>query len=237
MIFDCHVHVENGLQGYDLPRTTRRNIIFNYTDHYRKLRDRVTPDDVISLILPLNSEHAFVKAEADAGRIAGLKIHSRIQQITSERHRDLHQALRAMPEHLPIIYDAFYFGPRLEHQPSLEGVISLAENFPERRFVIAHAGGYEVLKYFLHLRPLSNIWYDLSLSLQYLEDTSHRADLVKLVRYTDKSRIMYGSDYHYASPFQQAKVLGRICDEAGVSADDQKRIFFENAADLWNHPC
>lgn len=233
-VFDAHVHVDRGLDDYDLPKA-RKNIIFNEVSTYREAADSArTRGDRITLIVDTSDAFSFVQAEAQAGRIDALKIHSRISKL-SERDWPLMLArLEALPAHLPVVIDAFYFGADLEHQPSIAGIVLLLSRLPERRFVIAHSGGYRLLEYFFHLREFTNVHYELSLSLQYLNDSSVAADLRKLVRHTDKRRIVFGSDYPFASPRHQLSILRSICDSLDISSTEFEDIVYGNALRLFD---
>jgi predicted TIM-barrel fold metal-dependent hydrolase len=133
-----------------------------------------------------------------------------------------------LDENIPIIYDAFYYGEDIIYQPNLKELIKLVNEFPERKFIIAHAGGYEILKYYFHLRTLTNVGYDLSLSLQYLEDSSCREDLKKLIKFTPKEKIFFGTDYPFASPSNQVQILNQIFNELGLTEDEKEGIFCNN---------
>jgi hypothetical protein len=100
--------------------------------------------------------------------------------------------------------------------------------FPNRKFVVAHSGGYQVLKYFFHLKEFANVGFDLSFSLQYLSDTSCRADLLKLIRHIPNERIFFGSDYPEANPALQANVLNTLANELELQQAARDGMFMEN---------
>ena len=232
-IFDAHVHVDNGLGAYDL-ETVRKNVIFNDVASYRDLHEQYrSASNTLALVLDLRAESEFVRREAEAGRIAALKVHSRLQKITEDDWETVVARLKIMPSHLPVIVDAFYYGSDLSCQPSLAGLVKLLSAFPDRRFVIAHSGGYRILEYFFHLREFSNCSYELALSLQYFDDSSVMQDLTKLIRFTDKSRILFGSDFPFASPRRQYETLREIGTALALSPADMDRILFSNAAEMF----
>ncbi len=232
-VFDAHVHVDRGLDGYDLS-VEGKNLIFNDVESYRASGARYkTAADCVSLILDFGAEESFVRGEVAAGRVAAVKIHSRIQKIGPMEWPRVARALAVIPPEIPAIVDGFYFGCDLAHQPSLAAVIDLLAAFPQRRFIVAHSGGYRILEYFFHLREFTNVYYELALSLQYLEDSSAFADLRKLIRHTDKAKILFGSDYPFGSPARQRAILGEICTDLGISSDDSDRILYRNAAELF----
>jgi hypothetical protein len=234
-IFDCHVHIESGLDAYDLTQTKKRNIIFNEVSSYKTWSSKVPFGDSISLILSVKPEETeFVIQKARNQEIQAFKILTREQKLTFKDHTILRDILHLSPP-IPVIYDAFQYGDELDFQPSLEGLIFLAKSFPERKFIVAHAGGIEMLRYFFHLRTLPNIFYDLSFSIQYLHDSSVFKDLVKLIRFTPKHKLMFGSDFNFASPHMQYSILLSIFEEVGCSEKEQRMILHDNADLIFFH--
>lgn len=234
-IIDGLVHLEKGLVDYDL-EAVAKNIVFNFVDQYREQVRQVPAGDAITLVFDYKNNLDFVLKEAQAKKIRAFKIHSRDQKIKKDDYACLIDKLSPAPENLPILIDCFYYGPELEFQPSLQGIIQIAEKFPNRSIVIVHCGGYRLLQYFHHLRPLKNIYYDLSFTLQYLEDSSIFADLKKLIRFTNKSRIIFGSDYPHASPKKQALILEGIISNLQLNAEEKKALFHDNAKRLYFEP-
>jgi len=204
-IFDCHLHVQEGMDGYNADMLNG-NVIFNSISDYTNFSAQY-PALHHSLIFDSSVELQFYHELIINKKIRAFKIHSRLQKISEEKYAGLISSLQELDSNIPIIYDAFYFGSDLKYQPSLNGLIQLINAFPKRKFIIAHAGGYEVLKYFFHLREFKNVGFDLSFSLQYLHDTSLSQDLMKLLKYTDSHKIFYGSDYPFADPKLQVENL------------------------------
>ena len=165
------------------------------------------------MIFDIRENLDFVLQEGQAHNISAYKIHNRLQGWTEEDLPELIEKLRLAPEEIPVIYDAFPFGPDLACQPSLAGLIKLATTFPRRKFVAAHAGGYDILKYFFHLKPLENVYMELSFSLQYLHDSSLAADLKKVCRFFPSDRLFFGTDYPFATASFQVDVLKGILNE------------------------
>jgi predicted TIM-barrel fold metal-dependent hydrolase len=225
-MFDCHIHVETGMEKYDISITSG-NIIFNAIDSYEKYAP-LYPKHYHSLIFDFKKDISYFKSLIQDKKIVCLKVHSRIQQIAEKDYPFLIQRLQELDENIPIIYDAFYYGDDLIYQPNLKELVNLVKEFPERKFIIAHAGGYEILKYYFHLRTFSNVGYDLSLSLQYLEDSSCRQDLKKLIYFTPKDKLFFGTDYPFASPSNQVDILNQILNELGITEKEKEGIFNNN---------
>jgi predicted TIM-barrel fold metal-dependent hydrolase len=226
MPFDCHLHVEKGLEAYPF-KDLKANVIFNSLESYQKHHSQY-PQFYHSLIFDFKNEWEEVKAIAQSGQLRAFKIHSRIQQLTEDDLEALVSAYQGVSRPIPIIYDAFYYGSALEHQPSLSFIIKLHNALPKTRFIIAHAGGYELLKYFFHLRGLNRVGFDLSFSLQYLHDSSVAADFKKLLRFIPPSRLFWGSDFPSADPQLQWSVLQNFFNELNLSCQARKQICFSS---------
>lgn len=225
-VFDCHLHLEKDNEARKLA-AKEGNIIFNSMEKYQQFSDHYS-DYYQSLIFDWEKNLDFYRTLIDSGKIVCLKIHSRIQKIDTSQYPILINTLSKLERNIPIIYDAFYYGAELAYQPSLSGLIEMVKAFPDRKFVVAHAGGYEILKYFFHLKEYVNVGFDLSFSLQYLMDSSCSADLVKLIRYTDKRRIFFGSDSPHASLTKQVVVLEKILRELALNQEEIDGIFKYN---------
>lgn len=226
-IFDCHLHVNSGLLAYDL-EVLNANIILNTVEEYRNIESSYLQYKK-SLIFDYRDNLDFVISEAKSHQISAFKIHSRIQKIGENDYEELIEKLKIDKTNLPVIYDAFYFGTEIEYQPSLKGLIQLIKEFPSRRFIIAHCGGYNVLKYFFHLREFDNVYWDLSFSLQYLEDSSTFIDLVKLIKYSSMKKLLFGSDYPYASASKQLEIFKLIAKNNNIIKQDIENVVYNNA--------
>lgn len=235
-IFDCHCHIEQGWDRYNLA-VSGRNVIFNSVESYRLNHKLLGSSDRCSLIFDFKSELDFVLAELRSDRISALKIHSRIQQLTVNDYPVLLDCLQKVKPVTPIIIDAFYFGANLKVQPSLEFVSDLARTFPAVPIIVAHSGGHKVLSYFYHLRELENVYFDLSFSLAYLQHTSVYLDFKNLIRFGDHSRLLFGSDFPFIDAADQYAVLRRIFSELSISTSSQEKILSLNSEGLFCSDC
>lgn len=229
-INDAHLHISETLNSYDLD-VEYRNIIYNFIDEYKQKADEFRNERTHqTLIFDFRSDEnlAFLYDEINNGRVHGIKIHSRIQQIPRDGYAEVFKKIKDLPTNIPITFDAFYDGPDLPYQPSKDALAKLIEVLPEHKIVIAHSGGYEVLKYFFHFRTVSNIYFDLSLSLHYLGDSSVKTDLIKLLRFVKKERILFGTDFPFAPAGGQKDQLLKFCKEAGLTNDEIHQVFYQN---------
>lgn len=224
-IFDCHLHVEKGMREYDLP-ISNANVIYNSIQSF-KLNARKY-SNFYSTIIFETSHFDFIETCISEGKVVALKIHSRIQKIGIDDYELIYKYLKKINRDVTIIYDAFYFGGDILFQPNLEKLIDLITKFPNSNFVIAHSGGYKILEYFFHLRTFKNVGFDLSFSLQYLNDTSCKTDLIKLINFSDKSKLFFGSDFPSASPSFQYNELCIIMNDLNFSDTIKEGILSKN---------
>lgn len=225
-LFDCHLHVHKGLEAYHL-ELANANVIYNDVNAFKEDENRYE-QYVKSLIFDYKNHYDYVAEQVHSKKVVALKIHSRIQRITSGDYEEINGFLQKLNSNVPIIYDAFYYGSEMSFQPSLEGLIYLAKQYPGRPFVVAHSGGYKVLEYFFHLRDLKNIGFDLSFSLQYLKDSSAESDLMKLLKFTPAEKLFFGSDFPLADPVIQKETLLDLLTKLNFTSTQIEGIFTSN---------
>jgi predicted TIM-barrel fold metal-dependent hydrolase len=242
MIFDSHAHIEKGiinplevgLEGYDL-EVTGKNYICNFPNLLETYLKYKTSADTLCYIFDFRDEVEIAKTKEllQAGIIQGLKIHSRIQKIQRAEYDLICERLQMIDEKVPVILDAWYYGSELKYNPDLEGLIQIAKSQPNRNFVIAHAGGYRIIEYFYHTRELENVHYDLSLTTQYLSDSSLFLDFKKFINWIEKDRILFGSDYPYGSPAEQFKSVDSILKEYNCNSSERESVLALNGERLY----
>ncbi len=231
-IFDCHFHIETGFDDYNID-VAGRNVIFNSFDSYYKFKGQVSDADSTTLIFDYRNHFEDIMELLEMKKINALKIHNRLQKIGAADYPVLLEQLDEAKPEVPIIIDAFYFGDDLEFQPNLGNIIAIAKRLPDVPIVVAHCGGIEILKYFYHLKSLSNIYFDLSFSLAYLRNSSVYTDYKNLVKYGNPARILFGTDYPYVSPAEQLDSFMGIAKDMSVPAATIEKMLFTNAHQLF----
>ncbi len=246
MIFDSHIHLEGdvfeknvvGFDNYNLD-ITGGNLIVNFLELFNLYRDTINNSSkryTLTCIFDFRSKDNIdqFNDRVERGEIHGAKIHSKIQKIYPHEYQFICSRIGSIPDHIPITLDGWYDWHDLSTQPSLEHNIMLALKFPQKKFIIAHAGGAKILDYFLHTRKINNIYYDLSLTLGYFKGSSVWKDVKHFVKYTPSDRIMYGSDYPYYEPNQQLNRLQKIIDKLKLGDHPQQNILYNTANSLYN---
>jgi predicted TIM-barrel fold metal-dependent hydrolase len=233
-IFDNHFHIDQGTRGYEIP-VDRKNVIFNFFSQYEERKHEVEPQDTITLLFDYQHHLKYIQQLAREGRIQGLKVHSRLQKIKEEDYPDLFDAFQTMTVYqLPVILDAFYTGSEMAIQPNLNRFAEMISLFPETPFIIAHSGGIKVLEYFMHLRKLPNVYFDLSFSLSYLQHASVYQDFLTLMKFGDKQRILFGTDFPFINDKDQLEVCLDMAKKTHISDAELDNILYANAEKIFD---
>lgn len=233
-IFDAHYHIDNNYEGCTFD-AAHRNVIFNSVDQYKAKQQVVSSEDYKTLVFDFRNNLEFVINEIQEKKIHGLKIHSKIQQIADEDYETLFEKLKGvLPGNLVVTVDAFYSGHELKYQPNLNRIAEMAKLFPETPFVIAHSGGIKVLEYFMHLRTLPNIYFDLSFSLVYLKHASVMQDFKVLLKFGHPDKIIFGTDYPFISDGEQLRCFETLANDLNLAEETRNKILFENAFRLFH---
>lgn len=231
-IFDSHCHIETGLDAYNID-VSGRNVIFNTIDAYNQYAGKTGSADSISVIFDYRNNFEEVKKLVSSGKANALKIHSRLQKIAQADYPALIEKLEELNPGLPIIIDSFFYGDEMDFQPDMNAAITIAKKFPQIPVIIAHAGGYNVLQYFYHLKSLENVYFELSFSLQYLRYTSAFFDIKNLLRFGSADKIIFGTDYPFADPKTELDFFMEISKDLNLSAEHADKILFLNAEKLF----
>ena len=228
-VFDCHFHIDKGTFDYSIA-ADKRNIIFNSVEQYQNNDLSGFENDSISLIFDYKDNLDFVTEQIQKKAIQGLKIHSRIQHICDEDYTCLFKAFEPFANKgLPVIIDAFYYGSDYEYQPNLRRIIEMVKLFPDTKFIIAHSGGIKVLEYFLHLKNIHNVYFDLAFSLSYLKNASVYQDFKVLLRFGNHEKILFGTDFPYVKADDQLNRFLELVDELKISEESIGKMLYNNA--------
>jgi predicted TIM-barrel fold metal-dependent hydrolase len=230
LIYDCHAHFgffeKKGIEP------DRSNIMFNSVEDYKKHRHLVSDADSTTLIFDIWKEKNFVTGELDNRRVDAIKLIPRDQSLDESKFKDALYALDSVRSDVPIFYDSFRHGHDLRFQPCLRHVIDLAMRFPDRKIIVTHAGGHQLLDYFIHLRTLPNIYYDISLVLQYFYDSSVFLDIKKLIQHTSAEKLIFGSDYPWTSLRTQFEIFIGLARELKLDDTSIAAILHDNSIEI-----
>ncbi len=162
----------------------------------------------------------------------GIKLHSRYMNITEKDFINVFEAVKKSNTDI-ILVDCFPFGPNYKTHIGIELGIELAQAFKDKKIVLAHSGGIDILRCMLLTRSLSNVYYDLSLTVPYLFNTSIHNDIIHFIKYTS-NRIMYGSDYPDFSIEDSKEKFYTLFKEMELDDNKVMQIMYKNALDIYS---
>jgi len=156
----------------------------------------------------------------------GVKIHPRLSDITINDFEDIVTKLKSL-EFSFIIIDCFYYGSSLVNHINLELSIYIAKKFSNTKILLAHGGGHKVLEYMLYTRDLQNIYYDFSLSSNYLRNTSLKKDMINFIKFNYK-KVFFGSDYPDFTIKQSIDTYSEFITEANLHTSTIENVYSAN---------
>jgi hypothetical protein len=163
--------------------------------------------------------------------LKGLKLHPRLQHFDLSDKLLLPIFKKCETLKIPVVIDAFPGatddGTSIPYQ-----IGKIAQQFPNLKIVIAHAGGYKILDALFVAKNNKNIYLDISYSLLYFKSSSVEKDLIFTIKKLGANRCIYGSDHpeHELSlTFNQVEKTLKKCH---VTESEQVFIFGETIRPL-----
>ena len=168
------------------------------------------------------------EAEVAAGA-KGLKLHPIIQKISFSDER-LIKAVRAfMRFDLPILFHAgvnsYYVGSEKgKNIPENGGIKEAAElvaAFPEAKFIVGHAGMFDVKDVMRLLGNYKNVWVDTSIQSP--------GKIRKLIDVFGEDKVLFASDWPFGCRKPAIKAVKAACKG---NERLERKVFYENAGRL-----
>lgn len=167
---------------------------------------------------------------ADVGAGAkGLKLHPIIQKVSFTDERMMKAVRSFMRFDLPILFHAgvsnyYSGGEKGRNIPAYGGIGAAAElvsAFPRAKFVVGHAGMYNVQDVNRLLGRCQNVWIDTSLQSP--------ESIRSLIDVFGEDRVLFGSDWPFGCRKAAIKAVKAACnDDSRV----EKKVFYQNACRL-----
>jgi len=255
---DSFVNMDNWFYEKSVKDTMQRNFA-GTRENFRKSMDRAGVNLSVSLPVPPYVNFSDLKSAADKdpdilpftgidftreydvqAQLAtdvkdgakGMKLHPILQgeKLTSKRTFEGVEAFA--PHSLPILLHTgkspYYPDKknRLMEQPSygdIHYVREITKAFPKVNFIAGHGGLFQKQESMDMLGSLKNVWVD----------TTFRSPNIirEYFRVYGPERVLFGSDWPWGNRRPAVRILKKACK--GDKALE-KRIFFENAAELMN---
>ena len=173
-------------------------------------------------------EAAFAADVAAGAR--GLKLHPIIQRTPLTDAQTLAAVAAFSVHRLPILFhcgiSSYYIEPEPQTRASaaLGGIAyarELVAAFPDVAFIAGHAGLFKYRDVIDLLSPYKNVWVDTS-----FQAVGH---VRELIRAFGPERVMFASDWPFGNRPPAIRIIKKACrGDKGL----ERRIFYENAADL-----
>ena len=168
------------------------------------------------------------QAEVRAGA-KGLKLHPIIQKVSFSDKRVIKAVRSFMPFDLPILFHAgvsnYYVGSEKGHNiPGYGGIKEAAElvsAFPEAKFIVGHAGMFDVKDVMQLLGGYQNVWVDTSLQPP--------GSIGKLIDVFGEDKVLFASDWPFGCRKAAIKAVKAACKN---NERVQRKVFYENACSL-----
>lgn len=234
-IYDAHVHIdlreEDRLYKY-LEEICGGNIIANSQEELNAIlchQNIFSTGKKLNLVVYWHDEFAEQserwKKELGIKKI-GVKLHPRIQNYVAADIEWIIDGLERI-DFDSIIIDAFDVGSRTENFISLQLILKLAKAYPNKKMIVAHAGGYRCLEYLLVLKDFKNIFYDISFTVNYLKYSSVPLDIKNLL-YTRRDKVLFGTDFPEYGLEETLNNFNRIVRDMEDKEEISQLVLYEN---------
>jgi predicted TIM-barrel fold metal-dependent hydrolase len=168
------------------------------------------------------------EAEVAAGA-KGLKLHPIIQKVSFTDTRMKKAVQSFMRFDLPILFHAgvsnYYVGSEKgKNIPEYGGIkeaTELVSAFPEAKFIVGHAGMYDVKDVMELLGEYQNVWVDTS-----LQSPGKIRDLIDVF---GEDKVLFASDWPFGCRKAAIKTVKAVCKG---NERLERKLFYENACSL-----
>ncbi len=159
--------------------------------------------------------------------LPGIKLHSEFQEFTPNdpRMTPIYQACESLD-----LFILFHMGKDLiflgEPRAQLPDFVSIAQQYPKLKMVLAHMGGIELLDPAkrLDFSMFPNVYFDLAYVLPYIEGEP----LAELIRKVGVNQVLFGTD----SPWVDINKHLQKFMQLPLTQDEFEKILWRNALHL-----
>ena len=184
--------------------------------------DRLMPVASFNPIAYSNTRTVAAEARGQlTGRgFIGLKLHPRLNQYDplDPNVLSLLDEIASWSNALPVwLCTYFYRQGGMLRKPAVEAIFELVGRYPGIPFILAHAGGPDILRLAYVIRHCPNAFLDLSFTLSRYLGSSVEKDIKYLMR-TFEKRLIFGSDFPEISQVQALSDLWNLAVDAKPGA-------------------
>ncbi len=165
---------------------------------------------------------------------SGIKFHSYVQEIESaDIDGAVALSLEAQRQGLLIGIDTSYGSEMMYRCNNMALSCEIARHVRDVPILLLHSGGLKVYEAMLLAMARDNVFLETSFSLKFYENTAFLQNFIDVFRKVGASRIIYGSDFPYVTLEDSLKIAKVVFDRAGFSSDEQEKIYYKNALELY----
>lgn len=241
-IYDAHMHIDTltetpaeDLREYmEKSNLEKAVLILNTSEEYRIFAEKIVGEKFFEnkfyVVIGLNKHDMFLDEGKELCKRLKqkycIKLHPRLFQMTEEETKwYIEQIWKEKPD--VVVVDDFLYGCEVPHYYNIDLICKLAKEFAEMKIVMAHSGGVNLLEHVMRTKGLKNIYYDLSLTCNYLADTSVFKDIGWLIKFLG-DRAMFGSDYPTFTVRQAREKMEEVFEDLEEPEKYYKQIFETN---------
>lgn len=168
-------------------------------------------------------------------RVAAVKLHVRFGGFSLDSDRVETAVAHAVEVGLPVMVCGLR--ANWESPSPLERITRWADAYPNHSFILAHAGGHNVLDAWEMARTRANLYLDLSHTLFYYAGSSVEKDIGFVARRLDR-RVLFGSDFPESDIGESIRSLDRHLerwtgvDRAGILGGNWVGILRKHGIEL-----
>lgn len=189
-------------------------------------------DNIISVInINPNEKNHYIKFK-NAHRKYNfkiLKLHPRLYNFKLNSKKIYRIINYCEKNNIPVLIDAFPDGISIYKKIEPIDYFILAKKYTKVKFIWAHMGGYQVLKFMLLAKRLDNVYFDFSYSLLYFRNSSIEKDFFYSFSSLKFNNIFYGSDFPDRTINLTNKLLIKLLNKYKVSILNRKKLMYLNA--------
>lgn len=242
-VYDAHVHFDmkkkdvqkdlieylemNELTGIVLIINTREQM--NALEKCREILWKYL--DRIEFAFGVNKNDEFWKEGLsfchENNKLFHIKIHPRLFGILQEEIEWYVNMVEVIKPQV-VIVDDFFYGDSVKEDIGAVLACEIAKRNPKQKVVLAHAGGVNLLRHVMWTKIYRNIYYDISLIVNYFSSSSIEQDIMWMLKFMSE-RILLGSDYPDFTIHNVWEVVSRYIDNAGLTDEKIMQVMYKNA--------
>ncbi len=155
----------------------------------------------------------------------GLKIHPRFMGCAASDDAVIALVKEAARHDIPVAVDGLLWKPTPLDQQTPFHVDRLCKAVPQARIILCHTGGFRFLDALAVAKANDNVYFDLSLILEYFAGTPFEDQFLFVLKEIGANRLIFGSD-HPQSPMAKSYAACReVLTRHGFSQEEQQWIF------------